>query len=454
MDGARTEFDRDPPVHAETALPLLVLGGAVGDLPQLDGLTYSSDPSQAYAGVAVVGPVTADELARDLAVRRQVMTPIMDFSGSLDVRADFAAPAPIPDALRAGLSAFVPILRRLEELPDSSASPDAYALAVLGLAYSRQTNIRAAWAPQRPQGVHYPLLAGVPGPRDLLAQLHDAELLRRRFFDRTHVCENCDSARLNAREVCTACQSSNLHEEALVHHYRCGHQAPERDFLTQGYVCPKCNQTLNHFGVDYDKPGSVMVCGECGAVDNDPKVRFGCMDCGHETPGQSIASSDWFHYELTEGGIEAVRSGVLPHLGFERLLEAYRQTRPLREFVALVEHDLDTAKRYKRPFALVIVRVENIDELRATLGLREMGRVFAILVERIVEILRETDLVTAHRDEILLAMPETAPENSAVALERLRESVAESIEAGVRLDFQVVDRDEVAERLGGMLGTR
>lgn len=452
MDGPRTQFDSDPHGHAAAALPLLVLGGAVADLPFLDGLTYSDDPSLPYAGVAVIGPLTTDALARDLSIRRQFMTPIMDFSAALDGRSDFAAPTPVPDALRAGLAAFVPILRRLEELPDFGASPDVHALAVLGLAYSRQTAIRAAWTAQLSQAVHYPLLAGLPASRDLLSQLHDAELLRRRFFDRTPVCDSCESARLIAREVCGACASSNLQEEALVHHYRCGHQAPEREFRAQDYVCPKCNRTLSHFGVDYDKPGSVMVCGECGAADNDPNVRFACLDCGHETPGQSVASPEWFHYELTDAGVQAALSGSLPHLGFERLLEAYRQTRPLREFVALVEHDLDTATHYKRPFALVIVQVENIDELRATLGTRETSRVFAGLVERIVEILRETDLVAARQDEIFLAMPETAPDNSAIALDRLRDSVAESIQAGVRLAFQVVDRDAVAARLGGMLG--
>lgn len=452
MDGSRTQIDSDRHGDAVTAMPLLVLGGAAADLPSLDGLTYTENPGQPYAGVAVIGPLSADSLARDLSVRRQFMIPIMDFSASLDGRADFAAPTPVPDALRAGLAAFIPILRRLEELPDIGPSPDAHALAVLGLAYSRQTAIRAAWTARLPQAVHYPLLAGLPGSRDLLSQLHEAELLRRRFFDRTPACDGCGSARLIAREVCGVCASSNLKEETLVHHYRCGHQAPEREFRARDYVCPKCNRTLSHFGVDYDKPGSVMVCGECGAADNDPNVRFACLDCWHETPGQSVASPEWFHYELTDAGVQAALSGTLPHLGFERLLEAYRQTRPLREFVALVEHDLDTAARYKRPFALVIVQVENIDELRATLGTRETSRVFAGLVERIVEILRETDLVAARQDEIFLAMPETPPENSAIALERLRDSVADSIEAGVRLGFQVVDRDAVAARLGGILG--
>ncbi|MGE4218435.1 MAG: hypothetical protein AB7G39_03215 [Alphaproteobacteria bacterium] len=323
--------------------PLLVLGGGTADLPHLDGLAYVADPGQPYAGVAVIGPVPAETLGRDLAVRHQFMAPVMDFTASLDGRADFAAATPTPDALRAGLAAFMPVLRRLEDRPDIGASPDLHALAILGLAYTRQAPIRAVWSAGTPLAVRYPLLAGIPSARDLLAQLSESQLLRRRFFDRVHLCDNCGSARLIAREVCANCGRSHLEEEALVHHYKCGYQAAEPAFQECGYVCPKCNQLLNHIGVDYDKPGSVMVCRECGTADHDPAVQFACLDCGHETPGEGAARRGWYHYELTEDGIQAATSGMLPQAGFERLLEGYRQARPLREFVALVEHDLDTA---------------------------------------------------------------------------------------------------------------
>jgi len=437
---------------AAPPFPLLIVGGSADDLPPLDGLAYVDDPSQPYAGVAVTGSAARETLGRDLAVRHQFMAPVMDFAAALDGRADFAAPAATPDALRAGLAAFLPVLRRLEELPEIAGSPDLHGLAILGLAYTRQTPIRAAWSAHTPVGVRYPLLAGIPGVRDLLSQLFEAQLLRRRFFDRVHLCNNCESARLIAREVCVNCGSAHLAEEALVHHYKCGYQAAEPEFLERGFVCPKCNQLLNHFGVDYDKPGSVMVCRECGTADHDPPVRFACLDCGHETPGAGAVRRDWFHYELTDDGVQAVLAGQLPQTGFERLLERYRQARPLREFVALVEHDLDTARRYERPFALIVMTVENLTELRGTLGIGEAGRVVGALVAQVVEILRETDIVAARADQILIAMPETAPDSSQIALNRLRQRIAETIDADLRLVFEVHSRDDAGARLTGGLG--
>ncbi|MGE4218434.1 MAG: hypothetical protein AB7G39_03210 [Alphaproteobacteria bacterium] len=97
--------------------------------------------------------------------------------------------------------------------------------------------------------------------------------------------------------------------------------------------------------------------------------------------------------------------------------------------------------------------IENLAELRAALGIGETGRVFAALVERVVEILRETDIVSARTDEILMAMPETAPDSSHVALERLRQRVKETIEADLRLVFNVYSREDAGARLaGGMEG--
>ncbi|MGE4218438.1 MAG: diguanylate cyclase [Alphaproteobacteria bacterium] len=442
-----------PPKRVSVApFRLLVLGGSAEALPHMEGLAYAEDPGAGHAGIAVLAALSADELMRALAIRRHFMTPIMDFAGSLEGRADFSEAAPTAATLRAGLATFVPIIRRLEELPDFGGSPDLPSLSVLGMAYTRERPIAAEWTPLVPDAVRYPMLTGIPAGHDLLEQLSDAGLLRRRFFDRTYLCDHCGSARLIAREICSACHSSNLEEESLVHHYGCGFQGPEHAFADNGYACPKCRKQLHHFGVDYDKPGSVMVCRACDAANDDPDVSLACLDCKQQTRGDGASARDWFHYELSEEGRQALFAGSLPKVGFERLLEPYAQARQIGDFASLVGHDLETATRYERPFALATVAVTNIAALRSALGRQQASKLFAALVQQIVEVLRETDLVTAHDDEIVLAMPETGQHEAEIALQRLRQRVTETINADLQLDLQVLsDRKAVAARLDSLL---
>ena len=92
-------------------------------------------------------------------------------------------------------------------------------------------------------------------------------------------------------------------EETLIHHFRCGWQ-DGKSHLTQGrlLVCPKCHRELRHLGVDYDKPGMIVMCRTCKATNSEPVVRFACLDCSAATPSADAASTDWYNYDLTEDG--------------------------------------------------------------------------------------------------------------------------------------------------------
>ena len=126
-------------------------------------------------------------------------------------------------------------------------------------------------------------------------------LLEKAFFDRFHICSQCDSSRVNVREECPSCRSPHLREEPILHHFRCAYQAPQSEF-TKGrdLVCPKCSQHLLHYGSDYDKPGQVFVCADCGHVCSDVVVGFVCLDCGTRTDSDSMPTRDIYSYRLTE----------------------------------------------------------------------------------------------------------------------------------------------------------
>jgi CheY-like chemotaxis protein len=136
-------------------------------------------------------------------------------------------------------------------------------------------------------------------------------LLERRFFDRFHSCGACASSRLNVREECPGCRSAHLREVALVHHFRCAHQAPEADFIQGPHlVCPKCRQQLRHYGSDYDKPGVATSCGGCGRSSPLPAVGFVCLDCSAHTDGDVATKRDMCSYALTAHASAMLRRGV------------------------------------------------------------------------------------------------------------------------------------------------
>lgn len=83
------------------------------------------------------------------------------------------------------------------------------------------------------------------------------------FYERVYLCNNCNSGALSYREVCPHCNSANSKSEDLVHHFPCAYIGPISDFqntIDNSLNCPKCNKTLRHIGIDYDKPSVIHHC--------------------------------------------------------------------------------------------------------------------------------------------------------------------------------------------------
>lgn len=130
-----------------------------------------------------------------------------------------------------------------------------------------------------------------------------AGLAQRSFFEKLHVCPSCASSRMVVREVCGACGSGDVHEAAIVHHFRCGHQAPEDDFRRgEDLVCPRCVRQLEHFGFDYDRPGVVTVCRACGHTTGEAAVGFICLDCSARHSADRVETRTFYAYEATDLG--------------------------------------------------------------------------------------------------------------------------------------------------------
>ena len=52
------------------------------------------------------------------------------------------------------------------------------------------------------------------------------------------------------------------------------------------WFVPSVVAALHHLGIDYGKPGKIVRCRSCGAVNSEPLVNFVCLDCSTVTPAE------------------------------------------------------------------------------------------------------------------------------------------------------------------------
>ena len=421
----------------------------LGDQSAGGSIARASDPADGPpAAVVLTSRVDPVELALVLEKLPDPALPIADFGDNRGCRRDFVGSRLDPSTLAEAKRQFAPIERRLAELPFQASPTERAELTILRLAFSRDAPIEARFVPESKTIVEYPLIGTTSGMRRQLELLAHLDLLRRRHFTRTHQCGKCGSARLNTYEGCPQCGGADLLEESLVHHFRCGWQDSESRF-TQGriLVCPKCRRELRHLGLDYDKPGMIVVCRTCKATNSEPLVQFACLDCSAVTPSADADSIDWYHYNITEEGILALRQGHLPRFDIGPLLAGRARAFSPPEFRLLATQGARVASRYSRPFAVACFNL-NIDALRRQVGSVETDIVFRKVVDAIVDALRIGDFVTtAGASSIVIAFPETSAAMVAPVVERVRSTIHNLTTVPFDLDVDVAEGDAIADLL-------
>jgi len=349
-------------------------------------------------------------------------------------------------SLRYAFQQLQPLLDRLRRLPPIEPGADRAALYVLALAETREQAITAHRAPHIAQTIEYPLLFGVPNPRSVLEGLAEAGLLKRQFFDRLFICRQCNSSRLLVREVCGSCRSSDISELSLVHHYSCGHQAPEPHFIPgEGYQCPKCRKQLRHYGVDYDKPGRVTNCNTCSSTMAEPTAWFVCLDCHAEDACEDCAMQTWHHYEITSDGIAAVRSGSL---FAEAQSESASQSRSLRDFKLLVRHQIALARIHGRPISAFRIRLD-LDAVEEDFGSRHTNDLRMFIKELAVQSLSKSDIVSHYEEGIIACLPETNRSAAEQKSEAIRTALTKTLRPNLNLHIELLELSAMADLVTG-----
>jgi hypothetical protein len=134
------------------------------------------------------------------------------------------------------------------------------------------------------------------------------------FNERIYLCTNCSGGYLNYREVCPQCNSSHSKTEDLVHHFPCAYVGPINDFkntIDDELNCPKCNKTLRHIGVDYDKPSVLHTCQKCSHQFQDSQVKAKCIACLFDNDVQNLVAKEIRDYKITRKGISISYNGYI-----------------------------------------------------------------------------------------------------------------------------------------------
>jgi GGDEF domain-containing protein len=399
--------------------------------------------------IALTAPVDPSEMVAVLGFAADPALPVADFAANRGVRRDFEADGFNAANFSAAFAQFKPIWKRLAELPFRASRQERAELTALRLAFSRDVPIEASFVPDARWLIDYTLLGISPANRERLESLCDARALRRRYFTRTHSCVRCGSARLLAFEACPGCGSADLADERIVHHYRCGWQAPESQFIYgRQLACPKCRRELRHFGMDYGKPGMIVHCRGCGATSAEPDPRFSCLDCATVIPADQAPSVDWNHYDLTEEGLGALREGRLPTLAFEADVNARPAAHSIREFKLLAGATLRSARQFGRPFAVAELSSRNLGELRHTYEATEIDTALRQALAVTIDTVSESEFVAVTGGaSLLIGFPETTAADAEKIADRLCSAIAKTEALPLNLTTTVREGEAIAELL-------
>lgn len=149
---------------------------------------------------------------------------------------------------------------------------------------------------------------------EILREFTNDGLLTAELFNKVNLCPPCNWHTINLRETCPSCGSLDIAVEEVLHHFACGYVGPASDFAlvgAGGMRCPKCEKSLRHIGLDYEKPTDTFVCHACQFIFTDPNVDFNCFYCGYVGKAEEVATVNIYAYRPTAKARKAVEQQSL-----------------------------------------------------------------------------------------------------------------------------------------------
>ncbi len=201
------------------------------------------------------------------------------------------------------------------QLRDIRQAADDRPLTLLQYLYTRGSRLEPMVSPEETLAYSYPLaelfLGGSANEvRELLDDMARHSVVSAKHVDRVFTCPDCSSYRVCAKELCPECNSTHLEAQESIHHFRCGYVAPEAEFMVTGRPrCPKCHGDVQHIGVEYNRPGQFVVCGDCNYWATEPVLQAWCAVCNTYHSPADLRPVNISSYSLTQNAMSVARLG-------------------------------------------------------------------------------------------------------------------------------------------------
>lgn len=241
------------------------------------------------------------------------------------------------------------------------------------------------------------------------------------FYERVYLCNNCSSGYMSYREVCPHCNSANSKTEDLIHHFPCAYIGPISDFqnkIDNSLTCPKCNKTIRHIGIDYDKPSVIHHCNNCDQNYQDAFVKAKCMSCEQDNDVQYLVPKSVNIYKLTRKGRSAATSGFLSS---SLEVDEIFGTINMQTLKIMLHYELERIKEAAmQKTSIALVTLENIFELYNKIGKKAERNLLEELVGVIRENIKSSDVIAFESSSTLyLMLTNTSSENADQKLKNL-----------------------------------
>lgn len=240
----------------------------------------------------------------------------------------------------------------------------------------------------------------------ILNLMEDAEkkgLVTSKFNELAYLCPNCHSGIFSYREVCPKCSSSNSDTEDLVHHFPCAYVGPMSDFTgkkNDRLVCPKCDRTLNHIGVDYDKPSVLHHCNNCEHDFQDYFVKARCLSCLQDNEVENLIARKIKDYELTQKGEN------IAYQGFDKEIEGEKIDVPgtvdFTIFKTLLRYEIERTKNPNYSSQIASIYLANSNELSKRIGFEKRKNILIEIINFLNKKIKSTDFITLYNSTTII----------------------------------------------------
>ncbi|MBN2713679.1 MAG: diguanylate cyclase [Planctomycetes bacterium] len=262
--------------------------------------------------------------------------------------------------------------------------------------------------------------------RAILEDLAEGGYLEKRFRDKLLLCPFSNEAHIAFREICPECKSADIELQEMIHHFRCGYVGPERHFMRAGMlVCPKCDYSLKHIGVDYERPSQIFACNPCEWSGSTPDTEGLCLGCAKKFEPEQAVQTEISAYALTARGALAARDGSLSDSAHhDQIIDPQHGTLS-PEVVTIMYRKLEEqARRYKRPLSVISAHFDQFHSLATDKGLPLASEVMERTIEILNSMLRSCDMLAIFEQHLIVAvLPETPLSGAKILSERVVEAI-------------------------------